>query len=121
MALVLIIEDNDLNLEITRRMLVKAGHEVIFAMDGEEGVDLAYEKRPELILVDMNLPKLDGLGVTKALRRNDKTHATPIIILTANAMEKDRQESEKAGSNDFLTKPLKFETLVNSVERCLQK
>ena len=119
MTTILIVEDNDLNLDMLSRRLERKGFIVVAARDGQAGVDTALRVRPDLILMDMSLPVLDGWDATRAVKANPATAAVPVIALTAHAMEADRQKALAAGCDEFHTKPIDLPSLLAKIERLL--
>lgn len=119
MARILIVEDNELNREMLSRRLLKRGYELSYAADGHEAIGKATESPPDLILMDMSLPVLDGWEATKRLRREDRTAKIPIIALTAHAMSGDREKAIEAGCNDYEPKPVELPNLLAKIERLL--
>lgn len=111
MPKLLIVEDNADNRDLLARRLMRQGYEVTLAEDGQEGLDLAIRDHPDLILLDMSLPILDGWEVARRLKLNPGTNAIPIIALTAHAMVEDRERCFAAGCDDFDTKPVDFARL----------
>jgi CheY-like chemotaxis protein len=111
MARILIVEDNEMNRDMLSRRLIKKGYEVEIAVDGQEGHDMAHESNPELILLDMSLPIMDGWEVARRLKASDQTKSIPIIALTAHAMAGDREKALDAGCDDYDTKPVDFKRL----------
>jgi CheY-like chemotaxis protein len=112
---VLVVEDNPLNLELATDLLEACGIEVISANTGEIAVKLAQEQRPDLILMDLSLPGMDGLQATAALKANSKTRSIPVVAVTAHAMKGDEQKALAAGCEGYITKPIDtrmFPTLV---------
>ena len=105
MARILLVEDNEMNRDMLSRRLVRNDHEVSIAIDGQQGVDMAISLRPDLILMDMSLPVIDGWEATRQIRANDVTRKIPVIALTANPSDEDRTECLEAGMDGFLTKP----------------
>lgn len=103
---VLIVEDNEMNLDMLTRRLTKRGYAVTSAQDGAAGVGLARVERPDIVLMDMSLPVMDGWTATRALKDDPATAAIPVIALTAHAMEDDRAKALAAGCDDFATKPV---------------
>lgn len=120
MAKILLVEDNELNRDVLGRLLQRRGHAITFAEDGESALALALEACPELILMDISLPKMDGYEVTMKLRQNPDFRAVPIIALTAHAMTSDRQRALDAGCTDYETKPVDFARLLVKIEMHLQ-
>ena len=108
---ILYVEDNDDNIFILHRRLTSWGHTLLIARDGREGVEMAMAERPDLIVMDLNLPRLDGLGATRALKSAAETKAIPILALTAHAMMGDDEKALAAGCDDFASKPVNFEEL----------
>jgi two-component system cell cycle response regulator DivK len=121
MARVLIIEDNELNTKLARMFLHKAGHEVLSADDAETGITLARAARPDLVLMDLQLPGMDGLAATALLKRDAETAAIPIIALTAMAMKEDLEKSTLAGCDAYITKPLRYQELYATIDRLLAR
>lgn len=119
MARILLIEDNELNRDMLSRRLIRRGHEITTAFDGPAGIASATETRPDLILMDISLPGMDGWEATKVLRSQAETAAIPIIALTAHAMETDRQRSFEVGCNDFDTKPVDLARLLVKIDALL--
>jgi CheY-like chemotaxis protein len=119
MARILLVEDNEMNRDMLSRRLVKRGHEVLIAVDGQEGVDLAVSETPEIILLDMSLPVMDGWEAAKRLKADASTNGIPIIALTAHAMAGDREKCIEAGADDYDTKPVDFKRLLGKIEALL--
>ncbi len=119
MARILIVEDNEMNLDMLTRRLEKRGHEIIAATDGATGVDTALKTSPELILMDMSLPVMDGWEATRRLKASSETQGIPIIALTAHAVAGDREKCLEAGANDYETKPVKFPQLLAKINAIL--
>jgi two-component system, cell cycle response regulator DivK len=118
---ILVIEDNELNRDMLSRRLQRRGYEVIIAVDGQEGVALARAEVPDLILMDMSLPALDGWEATRQLKAAPGTKSIPIIALTAHAMAGDRDQALEAGCDDYDTKPIEMPRLLAKVEALLGK
>jgi two-component system cell cycle response regulator DivK len=118
---ILVIEDNELNRDMLSRRLQRRGYEVIIAVDGQEGVALARTEVPDLILMDMSLPALDGWEATRQLKAAPGTKSIPIIALTAHAMSGDRDQALEAGCDDYDTKPIEMPRLLAKVEVLLGK
>jgi CheY-like chemotaxis protein len=112
----LLVEDNELNRDMLRRRLTRAGFAVLTAGDGREALDRMEAEQPALVLMDMNLPVLDGWSACREARRNPATRAIPIIALTAHAMETDRKNALGAGCDDYATKPIDFPALLAKIE-----
>jgi two-component system cell cycle response regulator DivK len=119
MTRILIVEDNEMNRDMLSRRLTRGGYEVNLACDGEEGVTMAGELAPDLILMDLSLPKLDGWQATIQIKK--KTPAVPIIALTAHAMDGDRERALAAGCDDYDTKPVDFTRLIGKINELLAK
>ena len=119
MAKILLVEDNELNRDMLSRRLIRRGYEVVMAFDGEEALANAVSEQPDLILMDMSLPKIDGWEATRRLKADPGLRAIPIIALTAHAMAGDRERALEAGCDEFDTKPIEFERLLAKMERLL--
>ena len=115
MAKILLVEDNEMNRDMLSRRLKKKGFEVEIAVDGQEGVDKAKSISPDLILMDLSLPVLDGWGATKAIKTNPETSSIPIIALTAHAMAGDREKAMEAGADEYDTKPIDLKRLISKI------
>ena len=118
-AKVLYVEDNDDNIYMLTSRLQRKGFEVIVARDGEEGLATAQSAAPDLILMDLSLPVLDGWEATRRLKADPATRNIPVVALTAHAMAGDRDKALAAGADDYDTKPVKFARLLEKIERCL--
>ncbi|MFD0672201.1 response regulator [Cohnella sp. GCM10027633] len=116
MTVVLLVEDNELNRDMLSRRLSRRGYEVATAEDGEQGIELATRLRPDVVLMDMSLPVIDGWEATRRLKRAPETNGIPIIALTAHAMDADRAKALEAGCDDFDTKPVDLERLLGKIE-----
>jgi CheY-like chemotaxis protein len=121
MPKVLLVEDNEENRDALSRHLRRKGYKVLIAVDGREGVDVARAEAPELILMDMSLPILDGWQATRQLKAAPETRGMPIIALTAHAMAGDRERALEAGCDDYDTKPIEFPRLLAKIEAMLAK
>lgn len=121
MKLILIVEDNELDADMLSRRLGRKGYEVVCAADGRAGVAAARERLPDLIIMDMGLPVLDGWEAVRLLRSIKETAAIPVIALTAHAMAEDRARGLAAGCDRYETKPLEFDRLVAAMEQLLGK
>ena len=121
MSKILYVEDNEDNIYMLSRRLKRKGFDLIIARDGQEGVEAAEKEVPDLILMDLSLPKLDGWGATKALKNNEKTQHIPIIALSAHAMQEHKESALEAGCNDYDTKPVEFARLLSKIEVQLAK
>jgi CheY-like chemotaxis protein len=119
MAKLLLVEDNEMNRDMLSRRLIKRGYDVVMAMDGKQGVDMATSESPDLILLDMSLPIMDGWTAAEELKRSDATKTIPIIALTAHAMSGDREKALDAGCDDYDTKPVEFKRLLGKIEALL--
>lgn len=119
MPKILLVEDNEMNRDMLSRRLLKRGFEVVIAVDGSEGVSMAQSIRPDLILMDMSLPILDGWEATRRIKVESDLRAIPIIALTAHAMSGDEQKARDAGCDDFDTKPVDFARLMSKIEAYL--
>ena len=121
MKRVLIVEDNELNRDILSRLLAEQGYDVILATEGFECLDLAAAHQPDLILMDLGMPEIDGWECTRRLKEQPITRHIPIIALTAHAMLEDRDRALGAGCDDFDTKPIDFAGLIQKMERLLHR
>lgn len=119
MARILLVEDNELNRDMLMRRLARRGYDVVVACDGAEGVSMAGSAGPDLILLDMSLPVLDGWEVAGSLKAAETTRAIPIIALTAHAMTGDRQRALDAGCDDYDTKPIDLDRLLGKMQALL--
>ncbi len=119
MAKVLLVEDNEMNRDMLSRRLTRRGFEVIFAADGQQGINLARSERPDIILMDMSLPVIDGWEATRRVKADIATKSVPVIGLTAHAMSGDREKAIEAGCDDYDTKPVEFERLLSKMEKLL--
>ena len=119
MAHILIVEDNELNRDMLSRRLERRGFEVSIAVDGQEGLDMIKSKRPDLVLMDMDLPIIDGWEATRQAKNDSDISSIPIIALTAHALAEHREQAEKAGANDFDTKPIEMPRLLEKIEKLL--
>lgn len=119
MAKILLVEDNELNRDMLTRRLVRHGHNVVVAVDGEQGVAMAASEAPDIVLMDMSLPLLDGWSATRKLREQPATKGLPIIALTAHAMAGDREKALEAGCNDYDTKPVELPRLLGKIAALL--
>ncbi len=113
---ILLIEDNELNRDMLSRRLERKGFEVVLAEDGESGVALARSEKPDLVLMDMSLPVMDGWAATREIRADREIARVPIIALTAHAMSGDRERALEAGCNDYDTKPVDLQRLVDKIQ-----
>ncbi len=118
-AKILLVEDNEMNRDMLERRLLREGFQVILAANGEEGIARAAEDRPDLILMDLSLPGIDGWEATRQIKADDETAVIPIIALTAHAMAGDREQALAAGCDDYDTKPVELERLLGKMQRLL--
>lgn len=121
MAKILLVEDNEMNRDMLSRRLIRKGHEVVMAVDGGQGVEMALSSLPELILMDMSLPVIDGWEATRRIKANEATRAIPVIALTAHAMAGDKEKAIEAGCDDYDTKPVELPRLLEKIDSLLQK
>jgi CheY-like chemotaxis protein len=117
MTKVLLVEDNEMNRDMLSRRLTRRGFEVVFAMDGKQGVALAQSEQPDVILMDMSLPVMDGWEATRRVKADAATRSVPVIGLTAHAMDGDREKAIEAGCDDYDTKPVELDRLIGKIER----
>jgi CheY-like chemotaxis protein len=120
-AKILIVEDNEMNRDMLARRLQRRGYEVLVALDGGEGVARAREEAPDLVLMDMSLPVVDGWEATRQLKAMPETRMIPIIALTAHAMSADRDKALEAGCDDYDTKPIELPRLLGNIETLLRQ
>jgi CheY-like chemotaxis protein len=119
MSKILLVEDNETNRDMLSRRLLRRGYEVVLAVDGESGLALAGSEAPDLILMDMSLPILDGWEATRRLKAASATQRIPVIALTAHAMSSDRDKALEAGCDDYDTKPVELPRLLEKIEALL--
>jgi CheY-like chemotaxis protein len=119
MARILLVEDNEMNRDMLSRRLEKRGHSILIAVDGAVGVELAKKEKPDLILMDISLPVMDGWEATRLIKADPALSAIPIIALTAHAMVSDRDKALAAGCNDFDTKPVELPRLMGKIDALL--
>jgi len=119
MPKILLVEDNEMNSDMLSRRLVRRGFQVLIAFDGEQGVQMAQTELPDLILMDMSLPVLDGWGATRRIKAQSSTRSIPLIALTAHAMAGDRDKALQAGCDDYDTKPIELVRLLDKMDRLL--
>ena len=117
---ILLVEDNDLNRDMLSRRLIKRGFTVILALNGKEGIDKAANENPDLILMDLSLPIINGWDATKEIKANKETSNIPIIALTAHAMAEDRKKALDAGCDEYDTKPIEFDGLLDKINKLLE-
>ena len=121
MAKILLVEDNEINRDMLSRRLERRGYRVAIALDGEQGLSMAGLEAPDLILMDMSLPVLDGWEAARRLKAAPETRSIPIIALTAHAMVGDREKAIDSGCDDYDTKPVEFQRLLEKIETILAK
>jgi len=119
MAKILLVEDNEMNLDMLSRRLEKRGHQVLIATDGATGVSMAQADQPNLILMDMSLPVMDGWEATRRIKGSSETRHIPVIALTAHAVAGDREKCLEAGCDDYENKPVKFPQLIAKINTYL--
>ena len=119
MRKILLVEDNEMNRDMLSRRLVRSGYEVIMAEDGARGVAMATSDRPDLILMDMSLPVIDGWEATRRIKATPELRKIPVIALTAHAMATDRDKALEAGCDDYDTKPIELQRLLGKIETLL--
>lgn len=120
MPRILLVEDNEMNRDMLSRRLERRGYEVVMAVDGGQGVEMARAEAPDLILMDMSLPVLDGWEATRQLKTAPETQSIPIIALTAHAISGDREKAIEAGCDDYDTKPVELPRLLEKIEALLR-
>lgn len=121
MPRILLVEDNEMNRDMLSRRLQRKGYSILIAVDGEQGLATAYSEMPDLILMDISLPFIDGYEVTRRLKANPRTKHIPVIALTAHALLTDRDKALRAGCDDYDTKPVDFARLTEKIETLLVK
>lgn len=119
MTKILLVEDDEMNRDMLSRRLLKREYEVVIAVDGEQGVAMARSENPDIILMDMSLPGIDGWTATRQVKSDEATRAIPVIALTAHAMAGDRERALEAGCDDFDTKPVELQRLLGKIESLL--
>jgi CheY-like chemotaxis protein len=117
---ILLVEDNEMNRDMLSRRLARKGHDVVIAIDGQEGSDKARAERPDVILMDVNLPKISGWDLTRELKGDPQTTHIPIIALTAHALNSDREMARTVGCDDFETKPIDFARLLAKIDAAVR-
>jgi two-component system, cell cycle response regulator DivK len=120
MPKLLLVEDNEMNRDMLSRRLTRRGYQVAIAIDGAQGVEMARTEAPDLVLMDMSLPVIDGWEATRQIKSSEQTRHLPVIGLTAHAMAGDREKALQAGCDDYDTKPIELERLIKKVETLLQ-
>jgi two-component system, cell cycle response regulator DivK len=121
MAKILLVEDNEMNRDMLSRRLARKGYEVVMAIDGGQAVSMAESERPDLILMDMSLPVIDGWEATRRVKGSATTGHIPVIALTAHAMSGDREKALEAGCNDYDTKPIEMPRLLEKIDALLPR
>ncbi len=116
---ILLVEDNEMNRDMLSRRLVRKGYDIVVAVDGRQALDMAAAESPDLILMDMSLPVIDGWETTRRVKANPGTKAIPIIALTAHAMVEDKDKAIEAGCDDFDTKPVDIQRLLGKIQALL--
>jgi two-component system cell cycle response regulator DivK len=120
MARLLLVEDNEMNRDMLSRRLIRNGYEVVIAVNGQQGADMAMSERPDLILMDMSLQVIDGWEATRRIKANDATRQIPVIALTAHAMAGDREKAMEVGCDDYDTKPIEIARLLGKISALLK-
>jgi CheY-like chemotaxis protein len=121
MAKILLVEDNEMNRDMLSRRLQRRGYDVLIALDGQMGIDMAKASAPDLILMDMSLPVMDGWEATRTLKADAATKHIPVIALTAHAMSTDRDKAIEAGCDDYDTKPIELTRLLGKMEALIPR
>lgn len=121
MVKILLVEDNEMNRDMLSRRLVRKGYEVLIAVDGEEAVAMTSRDVPDLVLMDISLPGMNGYDATKAIKANPQTRGIPVIALTAHAMASDREAALAAGCDEYDTKPIELPSLLGKIETLLAR
>jgi two-component system cell cycle response regulator DivK len=119
MSKILLVEDNEMNRDMLSRRLERKGYEVILAVDGRAGVEMAASSNPDIIIMDLSLPVMDGWEATRRIKADPATQSIPVIALTAHAMAGDEQKALEAGCDDYDTKPIDFKRLLGKIENNL--
>jgi CheY-like chemotaxis protein len=120
MPKILLVEDNEMNRDMLSRRLIRNGYEVSIAVDGQQGAEMALSERPDLILMDMSLPVIDGWEATRRIKANDATRRIPVIALTAHAMAGDREKAMEVGCEDYDIKPVEISRLLGKIAALLK-
>jgi CheY-like chemotaxis protein len=121
MAKILLVEDNEYNREMLRKRLERAGFQVVAAVDGRQGLEMADTETPDLILMDLDLPEIDGWEATRRIKANPATMLIPVIALTAHAMQQDLKKAVVAGCDQYETKPVMFGRLLGKINGCINR
>ena len=119
MTKILLVEDNEMNRDMLSRRLARRGFEVVMAVDGQQGVDMAVAESPDLILMDMSLPVINGWDATRLIKADERSSKIPVVALTAHAMAEDRQKALDAGCDEYDTKPVKLDRLLGIINSLL--
>jgi two-component system cell cycle response regulator DivK len=120
MQKILLVEDNEMNGDTLSRRLIRSGYEVVIAIDGQQGAEMALSEKPDLILMDMSLPVIDGWEATRRVKANRATRGIPVIALTAHAMAGDREKAIEVGCEDYDTKPIEITRLLGKIAALLK-
>jgi CheY-like chemotaxis protein len=121
MVKILLVEDNEMNRDMLSRRLVRKKFEVVIAVDGVEGVEMSISEAPNIIIMDMSLPELDGWEATRRIKANPETKSIPVIAMTAHAMTGDREKCLQAGCDDYDTKPVELSRLLDKIKNLISK
>ncbi len=121
MATIMVVEDNELSRDALARRHARRGFRIVLAVDGAQAIQLAHDERPDIILMDLGLPQVDGWEATRRLKADPATRRIPIIVLSAHAMTNDRDKALNAGGDEFDTKPVRFEPLLDKIEALLAR
>src|ERR1700756_498461 len=121
MAKLLLVEDNEITRDMLSRGLIRRGYDVAIAVDRDQGVTMAQSEKPDLVLMDMSLPVIDGWEATRRIKSSEETRHLPVIGLTAHAMAGDREKALEAGCDDYDTKPIELERLIGKMEELLKR
>jgi CheY-like chemotaxis protein len=121
MTKILLVEDNEMNRDMLSRRLIRKGYEVVMALDGRQAVEMAAGENPDLIIMDMSLPVIDGWEATRQVKAAPETRAIPVIALTAHAMAGDREKAIEAGCDDYDTKPIELPRLLEKITSLLER
>ena len=119
MTKVLLVEDNEMNRDMLSRRLNRRGYDVVFAVDGQQGLEVARSEKPDIIIMDLSLPVMDGWEATRRVKSDDAMRHVPVIALTAHTMSGDREKALAAGCDDYDTKPVELDRLIGKIERLL--
>ena len=121
MATIMVVEDNELSRDALSRRLARRGYRIVLAVDGMQAIELGRAERPDIILMDLGLPRVDGWEATRQLKADPVTRHIPIIVLSAHAMTNDRDKALQAGGDEFDTKPVRFQPLLDKIEALLSR